>query len=90
MLKHYVELLYPGIIVPETSVKAVASRDVPPKMDKSAYGYRFFDQEEVTWRELLTRFGRRCHYCGESKYRTLCVDHIGCFFLLFAIRERGR
>lgn len=48
MLKHYVEYIYPGIIVSETSTKEVLSRN--PKsvlIPDSAYGFRFIDREEV-------------------------------------------
>jgi hypothetical protein len=48
MLKHYVEFYYPGTFVAETETREVASRDVPPDdVPRGAYGYRFFDREEV-------------------------------------------
>lgn len=45
MLKHYVEYLYPGIIVSETSVKEVAERDVKSvDLSDGCFGFRFFDR----------------------------------------------
>ena len=40
----YVEFVYPGIIVSETSVKEVESRDTSEvKVPDGAFGFRFFD-----------------------------------------------
>lgn len=45
MLKHYVEYLYPGILVSETSVKEVAERDVKAvDLSDGCFGFRFFDR----------------------------------------------
>lgn len=45
MLKHFVEYLYPGIIVSETSVEEVAERDVKKvEVSDSCFGFRFFDR----------------------------------------------
>lgn len=48
MLKHYVEFVYPGIMVSETSEKEIKSRDQKIVLPKGAFGYHFFDREEVT------------------------------------------
>ena len=45
MLKHFVEFLYPGIIVCETSTKEIAERK--PELitvPEGAFAYRFYDQ----------------------------------------------
>jgi len=48
MLKHYVELDYPGTFFPETKVKEIASReDFQPPFGKGLYAFAFFDREEV-------------------------------------------
>lgn len=47
MTKHYVEYLFPGIIVSETSAEEIKSRNVKLKPPKGAYAYQFFDREEV-------------------------------------------
>lgn len=47
MLVHYVEWFYPGIIVTETSSEKIKSRDKLPPVPEHAFGYRFFDREEV-------------------------------------------
>ncbi len=45
MLKHYVEYLYPGIIVSETSVSEIAERDVSKvEISDHCFGFRFFDR----------------------------------------------
>lgn len=45
MLKHYVSVFYPGLIVSDESSQEINSRDefVAPK---NALGFRFFDKEE--------------------------------------------
>ena len=69
MLKHYVEFYYPGSLVAETEVKQIKNRKERFKIPEYAFGYRFFDKEEVEVKgETLT--GRRknwsgMHYFGE-------------------------
>lgn len=49
MLKHYVELDYPGAFFPETSVQEIESREYfNPPFGKGLYAFTFFDREEVT------------------------------------------
>ena len=46
MIQTYAMVLYPGIIVSDTSEKQVSSRDPNKfKMPKHAFGFRFFDKE---------------------------------------------
>jgi len=47
MEKHYVEFMYPGALVTETSVQEVSARD-PTKIEapENCFGYRFFDRVE--------------------------------------------
>lgn len=59
MIKHYVEFYYPGIIVADTSVCSIESRDQKIDMPKGAYGYRFFDREEIETSEGETLRGDR-------------------------------
>ncbi len=48
MLKHYVEILYRGMLFDETDKRKVKSRDASKvKVPKEAYGFRFFDLEEI-------------------------------------------
>ncbi len=49
MLKHYVEFLYPGAQLIETSVREVQIRDPSTiQASKECFGYRFFDRQEIT------------------------------------------
>ena len=56
MLKHYVEYLYPGILVSETSIVEVAERDVKAvTIPDDCFGFRFFDRTvTVIDGEILT------------------------------------
>lgn len=71
MLKHYVEYLYPGIIVSKTSVNEIPERDVN-KVDIPAncFGFRFFDRMvTVVDGETLTSDKNNVsgwHYQGEK------------------------
>jgi hypothetical protein len=49
MLKHYVEFLFPGIIVDESQCREVKSRDYRRlrKIPDGCYGFRFFDRTET-------------------------------------------
>lgn len=47
MTKHYVEFLFPGIIVSESSVLEIKDRNARIKPPQGAYAYQFFDREEV-------------------------------------------
>lgn len=47
MTKHYVEFLFPGIIVSESEVHEIKNRDVKIKPPKGAYAYQYFDREEA-------------------------------------------
>ena len=44
MIKHYVEILYPGIICSDTEEREVSNRD-SFTLPKEAFGYRFYDKE---------------------------------------------
>lgn len=71
MLKHYVEYLYPGIIVSETSVEEISERDVSKvELSDNCFGFRFFDRT-VTVIDGETLTGDRknisgWHYKGEK------------------------
>jgi hypothetical protein len=47
MIKHYVEFLYPGILVSETSSREVKKREQPRQIPRNCFGYRFFDRREA-------------------------------------------
>lgn len=47
MTKTYIEWIYPGILFSETSSSEVKTRSKNRKFAKGAYGFRFFDREEV-------------------------------------------
>jgi hypothetical protein len=47
MLKHYIEFCLPGVIVAETTVRPIASREAKVEWPKNAFCYRIFDREEV-------------------------------------------
>ena len=48
MLRHYVEYLYPGICVSETSTREVAERNAALiAIPDRSFGFRFFSREEV-------------------------------------------
>lgn len=68
MLKHFVEFLYPGIIVCETSCEEIAERKPDlVTVPEHAFAYRFFDQEQaVVNDELLT--GSRKNYSGTTYF----------------------
>lgn len=71
MLKHYVEYLYPGIFVSETSVSEISERDVSKvEISDNCFGFRFFDRT-VTVVDGEPLFGDRknvsgWHYQGEK------------------------
>jgi len=48
MLVHYVEFVYPGVIVSESSVRRIDNRD-PSKVElpDGAFGWRFYDRIEI-------------------------------------------
>lgn len=69
MLRHYVEFVYPGIIVSESSSREIESREAPVEMPAGAFGYRFFDRVEQDAGEE-TLYGKpknrsAWHYQGE-------------------------
>lgn len=71
MLKHYVEYLYPGIIVSETSVSEIPERDVKKvELPDGSFGFRFFDRTvTVVDGETLTGDRKNVsgwHYQGEK------------------------
>lgn len=71
MLKHYVEYLYPGIIVSETSVSEIPERDVSKvEVSGNCFGFRFFDRTvTVVDGETLTGDRKNVsgwHYKGEK------------------------
>ena len=43
----YIEYFSPGSLVPETSISKVSSRVAPTNIPARAYGFRFFDRQEV-------------------------------------------
>jgi len=47
MLVHYVEFLYPGIMVTETSQRRIRNRNTKIRASKDCFGYSFFDREEI-------------------------------------------
>lgn len=47
MTKHYVEYIYAGSFVSETSTEEIKSRDQEITLPKGAYAYQIFDREEV-------------------------------------------
>ena len=64
MLKHYVEYLYPGIFLSESSVSEISERDVSMvSIPDNCFGFRFFDRTEtVVDGEILT--GHRKNISG--------------------------
>lgn len=59
MKKHYIEWMYPGIIVSETGVEEIPSRRRPNKVPKGAFAYRFFDRSEVNLDGEILRGDRK-------------------------------
>lgn len=48
MLKHYVELDYPGTFFPETTIEEIPSRETfKPKLGRGLYAFTFFDREVI-------------------------------------------
>lgn len=47
MLKQYVQFLFPGLIVSNISTRPVPDRQAISDLPVGAYGYRFFDREEI-------------------------------------------
>lgn len=71
MLKHYVEYLYPGIFVSETSVSEISERDVAKiELSDNCFGFRFFDRTvTIVDGEILTGERKNVsgwHYQGEK------------------------
>lgn len=48
MKQDYIEWLYPGIIVSDTSTEKVNDRAIPKKFPKGAVAFRFFERTEIT------------------------------------------
>lgn len=46
MIQTYIEYLYAGIIVSETSTKKVSNRNLPKKIPNGCFGFRFLDRTE--------------------------------------------
>ncbi|MCI8655787.1 MAG: hypothetical protein HFJ48_08055 [Clostridia bacterium] len=71
MLKHFVEYLYPGVFVSETSVEEIAERDTKKvTFSDGCFGFRFFDKS-VTVVDGETLTGERknisnWYYQGEK------------------------
>lgn len=64
MLRHYVEYLYPGLIVNESSVKEIAERDEKKvEVTDNCFGFRFFDRT-VTIIDGETLTGERKNVSG--------------------------
>jgi len=47
MLKHYVEIYYPGGFFSETSTIEIKNREVDFEIPENCFGYRLFDRTEV-------------------------------------------
>jgi hypothetical protein len=47
MTKTYVRFFYPGLLFSNESTQPIASRDLPVTLPKGAFGYQFFDREEI-------------------------------------------
>lgn len=47
MMKKYVEFLFPGSMFIETSEEEIESFTVPIKLPKGAFGYRFYQQQQI-------------------------------------------
>ena len=61
----YVEILYPGVMVSETEVKKVLSRDPSKvKVPNEAYGFRFYDRTEITTADGELLAGKPKNYSG--------------------------
>jgi len=69
MIKNYVEFIYAGTFLSESSTEAIGSRNQEIVMPEGAYGYRLFDRVEHTIDgELLVGKGKNYsawHYKGE-------------------------
>lgn len=62
MLKHYLEIFYPGLLFSESEIKEVENRDPNNVViPDNAYGYRFFDRIELI-REKDTLTGPKKNY----------------------------
>jgi len=71
MIKQYVEFLFPGSLLVETSVKEVKKRD-PSKVvaPEGCFGYRFFEQQVVdSGGETL--YGEHKKYSGTYYFGTV-------------------
>ena len=49
MLKHYVEFLYPGVLMSESSIREVKTKAYKKlqRIPKTCFGFRFFDRQEL-------------------------------------------
>ena len=71
MLKHYVEYMFPGVRVQETSVREIPERDVSMvKISDDHIAFRFFDRNEAVEDGEILAGNRKnvsgWHYLGEK------------------------
>jgi hypothetical protein len=65
MIKHYIEFLYPGIFVAESSAEEVNSRDIDKiKIPENCHGFRFYDRQETIAEDGETLSGEPRNYSG--------------------------
>ena len=78
MQKTYVEILYPGSFLLESSIKPVDSRDPAKfKAPKGCFGYRFFDREEVVSDDEEVLKGKPKNHSGTYYFgKVMTVDEV--------------
>ena len=98
MVKHYVEYLYPGNIINQTSVSEIPRRIVKNiKLSDDCIGFRFFDKTEtVVDGETLTGKKKNVsgwYYRGEEmtlqQAKESCRKNCRAEFLLSSIEDLG-
>jgi hypothetical protein len=65
MIQTYVEFMFPGSFFSETTTRKVSSRVTPTDIPEGAYGYRFFDRQELT-EGGETLIGKNTNYSGTT------------------------
>jgi len=74
MIQTYVEFVYPGIVVPETSTEKTNHRDPNKiKIPKNSYGFRFYDREilEGTTGKLYGKQLNESNWFYKGRVKTL-------------------
>lgn len=67
--KHYVRYFYPGFLLDETETKEVSKRDVKLALPDGAFGYMFFDRDEILNPETGERLkGKEKNFSGVYYY----------------------